>query len=193
MEDEKIIDLYFKRDEKAIEETRRKYLPYLAKISLAVLGDAGEAEECVNDAYFRAWQSIPPTRPESLSAYLAAVVRRISISRLRIRTAGKRNGAEYDLSLEELGECVPSGPGAASPVEDEVDREELGRVISRYLLTLDPVERRVFTARYFYLDPVRAVAASSGLTPGRVRGMLERSREGLRRFLEKEGYGRSRT
>ena len=189
MEDEKIVDLYFKRDETAVEETKRKYFPYLAKIAYGVLGDASEAEECVSDAYLKAWQSIPPDRPRSLSAYLGAIVRRISISRLRNKTAAKRNGTEYDLSLDELGECVPSSPDGASAVEEEVDRVELGRVISRWLMTLTEEERRVFTGRYFFFDPVREIASYCGSTPGKVRGTLERLRAALKERLEKEGYG----
>ena len=189
MEDDKIIDLYFKRDETAVEETKRKYFPYLAKIAYGVLGDAGEAEECVSDAYLKAWQSIPPERPLSLSAYLGAIVRRISVSRLRKKTASKRNGTEYDLSLDELDECVPSSPDGSSAVEDEVDRAELGRVISRWLLTLTGEERRIFTGRYFFFDPEREIASYCGSTPGKVRGTLKRLRAALKVCLEEEGYG----
>ncbi len=186
MEDEKIIELFEKRDERAVSETKTKYFHYLTKISMNVLGDAGDAEECVNDTYLKAWQNIPPDRPRSLSAYLAVIVRRISLDRIKKRTAGKRRGAEYDLSLDELEECVPSG---GTGVEDEVERAELGRCINRYLLSLSETERTVFTGRYFYLDPVRAIASYTNLTPAKVRGTLERVRAGLRRRLEEEGYG----
>ena len=186
MEDEKIVGLYNERDERAVSETKTKYFHYLFKISMNVLGDAGDAEECVNDTYLKAWQNIPPDRPRSLSAYLAVIVRRVSLDRLKKRAAGKRCGAEYDLSLDELGECVPAG---GSSVEDEVERTELGATVSRYLLSLSETERVVFTGRYFYLDSVRAIASYTGLTPAKVRGMLEKLREGLRGRLEEEGYG----
>ena len=187
MEDEKIIALYGERDERAVSETKAKYFHYLTKISFGVLGDEGDAEECVNDTYLKAWQNIPPDRPRSLSAYLAVIVRRISLDRLKKRTAGKRNGREYDLSLEELEECTPSGDG--SPVEDEVERKALGKCISGYLLGLSETERLVFTGRYFYLDSVREISAYAGMTPAKVRGMLERLRTGLKSRLENEGYG----
>ena len=186
MEDEKIVELFEKRDERAVAETRSKFFHYLTKISMNVLGDAGDAEECVNDTYLKAWQNIPPDRPRSLSAYLAVIVRRVSLDRLKKRAAGKRNGAEYDLSLDELGECVPSG---GSSVEDEFERTELGKCISRYLFSLPETERVVFTGRYFYLDSVRAIASYTNLTPAKVRGMLEKLRAGLRRRLIEEGYG----
>lgn len=189
MDDEKIVSLYFDRDETAIEETRRKYLHYLMKISVNVLGDPGEAEECVNDTYMKAWQSIPPERPASLAAYLGTVIRRISVSRLRRRNAGKRGGTEYDLSLEELGECVPLA-GDPSAVEEEVDRAELGRAISRFLHSLPPLDRRVFTGRYFFFDSVREVADYCGVSPSKVRRILDRTREELRDSLEAEGFGK---
>ncbi len=186
MEDEMIVELFESRDERAVSETKTKYFHYLTKISMNVLGDAGDAEECVNDTYLKAWQNIPPDRPRSLSAYLAVIVRRISLDRVKKRAAGKRGGAEYDLSLDELEECLPSG---GSAVEEEVERTELGRCISRYLSSLPETERVVFTGRYFYLDTVRAIASYTNLTPAKVRGTLERVREGLKRRLEDEGYG----
>ncbi|MBQ7474780.1 MAG: RNA polymerase sigma factor [Clostridia bacterium] len=188
MEDEAIIRLFWNRDEKAIEETGRKYLHYLMKISVGVLGDTGEAEECVNDTYLKAWESIPPTRPASLSAYLAAVVRRISISRKRKAEASKRGGTEYDLSLDELGECLPARGG--SPVEEEVDKTELARSIGRFLASRSETERHVFVGRYFYLDPVARVASYCGVSAPKARYMLGTMREELKAHLEKEGWGK---
>lgn len=117
MEDQQIVELYWRRDEEAVTETRRKYGGYLTKIADNILASREDGEEAVSDTCLRAWNSIPPDRPESLSAYLGKIVRRVSIDALRRRTRQKRGGGEYALSLSELEECVPGGPGPEEEVE----------------------------------------------------------------------------
>ena len=107
MEDERIIELYFNRNEYAIIETDNKYGKYLGYISANILRSKQSAEECVNDTYQKAWDTIPPKRPERLSAYLGKITRNLSISRLSYENAQKRN-RKYDVLLSELEDCLPN-------------------------------------------------------------------------------------
>lgn len=184
MEDSHIVDLYWKRDEAAIARTADKYGNYLHAIAYGVLANAPDADECVNDTYLDAWNAMPPHRPSVLSVFLGKITRRVSIDRWRKRTAGKRGGAEIDRVLDELEDCV-SGDGG---VEEEVERRELIGRINAFLRGLPADERRVFLCRYWYLEPVSAVAERFGFTESKVAAMLRRTRVKLRTLLAKEGY-----
>ena len=109
MDDEKIVQLYWDRDERAISATAEKYGSYCAQIARNILGDRGDADECVNDAYMSAWGSMPPHRPGVLSAFLGKIVRNLSLNRYRRNTAAKRGGGEAPAVLEEIGELVSGG------------------------------------------------------------------------------------
>lgn len=182
MEDEKIIDLFWRRSEDALGETEKKYRGYLYAISEGLLGDPEAAEENVNDAYLAAWETIPPNRPEKLSAYLGALARRGAIRRLRAASAQKRGGGETELCLEELSECAGGGS-----VEDTVAEKELVAALRSFLETLDVTERRVFLLRYWHSDSVAKIAEGSGFSESKVKTMLLRTRKKLAKFLEKEG------
>ena len=184
MDDVTIVELYLARDEAAISETEAKYAPYMKKIASNILGREADAEECVNDAYFKVWNSIPPHKPEKLRTYLAMVTRRVAIDALKKRKAEKRALSEYEISLDELGECV-SGDG--SP-EDELDSKELGAAISRFLDTLPGTTKTVFVGRYYFLDSVKEVASYTGMSESKVKSMLFRLRKMLRDCLKSEGY-----
>ena len=124
MQDEQIIQLFFARDELALEQTQQKYGGYCKTIAMNVLHDESDSDECVNDTYLAAWNSIPPTKPESLSAYLARLTRNISINRYKSRTTERRGGGEFARSLDELDDCI-AGEG--------VSTEDLGKLISKFL------------------------------------------------------------
>ncbi len=183
MEDEKIVGLYFERDETAIAETSKKYGKYCYSIAMGILHQREDSEECVNDTYVSAWNAMPPHRPRSLSAFLGKLTRRISLKRLRSLSAEKRGGGEYTLALEELGECVP----ASERVEDRFDAQELAAHLSAFLRRLPEVERKVFVQRYFYLKPVKEIARSFHFSQSKVKSMLYRTRQKLRETLVKEG------
>lgn len=144
MEDSCIVDLYWQRNESAISETAAKYGKYLNSISYQILLNAEDAEECVNDTYNDAWQSMPPHRPSILSTFLGKITRRISIDLWRKYSAEKRGGGEMALALDELEECV-SGTG---DVEAEVERQELQKKLNDFLLALPQADRQVFMCRY---------------------------------------------
>lgn len=184
MEDSRIVELFWARDERAIEEAARRHGGLCRALALRVLGDLRDAEECVSDALLAAWDSIPPARPEKLSAYLARLTRNHALKRCRDRSRLKRGGGEYDLAYEELDECL----AGRESVEGTLERRELSTAIAAFLRTLPRTERRLFLCRYWYFDSIAELSRSFGFSESKVKSMLGRSRSKLRRYLEKEGY-----
>lgn len=184
MEDHRIVDLYWQRNESAISETAAKYGKYLHSISYQILLNAEDAEECVNDTYNDAWQSMPPHRPSILSTFLGKITRRISIDLWRKHSAEKRGGGVTALALDELEECV-SGTG---DVGTEAERLELQRKLNAFLLELPQVDRQVFMCRYWYMDSISDIAKQFACSESKIKSMLYRTRNRLRTMLEKEGY-----
>ena len=184
MEDNHIVDLYWQRNESAISETAEKYGKYLHSISYQILQNAADAEECVNDTYNDAWQSIPPHRPSILSTFLGKITRRISIDLWRRYSAEKRGGGVTALALDELEECV----SGKEDVMDEVERIELQKKLNDFLLLLPQFERQVFMCRYWYMDTISDTAKQFACSESKIKSMLYRTRNKLRTMLEKEGY-----
>lgn len=183
MEDEQIVTLYWNRDEAAIQETQAKYDRYLTKIACNILADMEDSRESVNDTYLAAWNTMPPRRPNILSAFLGKLTRYISLDRWKKRSAQKRGGGQVALSLEELEECISGGDDP----EKEVDRKELLRYLNRFLDALSETQRRVFVCRYWYLESIPEIAARFGFSESKVTAMLHRLREKLRARLQLEG------
>ena len=181
MDNDRILSLFFARDEKAIREARQAYGGQMTAIALRMLGDSRDAEECVSDGLLRAWKVIPPQRPRDLGAFLAKIVRGIAIDRLRAREADKRGGGEYLLSLEELSECVGGADTA-------FEQGALSEAIGAYLKRLSPQARWIFVRRYFWLERVEDIARTGGFTQSKVKSTLSRARKGLREHLKKEGF-----
>ena len=184
MEDAQIIELYWARREQAVTETQKKYAPYLTKIARNILADLQDSEESVNDTYLAAWNSMPPHRPDVLSAFLGKLTRRISIDRWRARHAEKRKPSEYALSLTELEDCVSGG----STPEAELDVRLLGEAISRFLFSQPRETRTLFVMRYYFLDSLKESAEACGMTVSRAKSLLYRTRCTLREYLRKEGF-----
>lgn len=183
MDDKRIINLFFRRDEQAIAETRRKYGPYCNKIALNLLGSYEDAEECVSDALFAAWQKIPPLIPRSLRLFLGRLTRNLSVSRYRSLSAGKRRCGMDDL-LTELSDCLPDG----NSLEDRVDSRALAALISRWLDGLPPRDRELFVLRYWFCDSLTDIAVQAEETPQKLAQRTYQLRRSLKQFLEKEGY-----
>lgn len=183
MEDHAIIDLYFARQEQALTETDRKYGPYCRSIAGNILHDPQDTEECVNDTWLKAWNAMPPQRPNCLSAFLGKITRNLCLDRCRISRAEKRGGGAVALALEELGDCLPS----RQTVEDAVDASELSGFIDRFLRTLPQRDCALFLRRYWYMDSTRELCGRFALTEGSVKSILHRTRNKLREYLEKEG------
>ena len=184
MEDKKIVDLFWQRDESAITAAAAKYGPYCKTIANNILHDVFDAEECVNDTYIRAWNSMPDQRPERLGHYLGKMTRWIALNRLDERRCKKRGGNLPEaLPYEELADCVSSD----ASTEDTVELRELCAAINRFLSTLPPVERQLFLARYWFAAPIVEIAEKFGFTQSKVKSQLMRTRNKLRKYLEVEG------
>ena len=184
MQDDEIVALYWQRDETAIRETERKYGRYLSKITYNVLADFGDCEEVVNDTCLKAWNSMPPHRPAVLGTYLGKIARQLSIDRFRTRNREKRRGSEYTLSLSELEECVDGGDVTGQTVDGHL----LAEAISSYLKTLPAQARHAFVGRYYYMDPLKEVAAYCGMSESKAKSLLYRVRQGLKAYLKQEGF-----
>lgn len=184
MTDEKIVQLYWDRDESAVAETQSKYSRYLTKIAYNILTDMEDSLESVNDTYLYAWKSIPPHRPTVLSTYLAKITRRVSIDMLRKKSREKRIPSEYTFSLSELEECIFDH----SRTEQQIEAEELGKAINTYLKTISPEARRLFIGRYFFMDSLKDVAKYCDMSESKAKSVLYRTRCGLKTYLEQEGY-----
>ncbi len=182
LEDREIIDLFFERSEQAIRELDKKYGKAVKTVAQNILRERQDAEECVNDAYLGVWSSIPPQRPDSLGGYVCRIARNRAVSRLRAEAAAKRNDG-FDLVLDELEECIPSGVD----VEAELEGKELARAVDRFLATLDYDDRFLFVRRYFFADSVKQIAAAMGRRENQLSVRLFRLREKLRKNLVKEG------
>lgn len=184
MEDAQIVELYWNRDERAITKTAERYGPYCRTVAGRILPDPGEAEECVNDTWLRAWNAIPPQRPRSLGAFLSKITRNLAFDRLKARGRVKRGGGELTLALEELGECV----SPSDSVEEEVQRKELEGAVRAFLRGLPPRDRDIFLRRYFFVEPVGEIAARYAMGENAVSAVLSRTRKKLRTHLEREGW-----
>lgn len=176
MEDKEIIELYFARSEEAIGETARKYGAYCRTIAGRILPNAADAEECVSDTWLRAWNAIPPNRPERLGAFLGRITRNLSLDRLR---AEKRQCP----IREELGECLTQG----DPTGAMVDRVVLTAVLDRFLAGLPPKKRKLFLGRYWYFATVEELARDLGMSESSVKMTLLRLRRELKKLLQQEG------
>ncbi len=182
MEDGQIVELYWQREEDAIRVTEQKYGGFCRRLSMNILHSFQDSEECVNDAYGRCWDTMPPQRPASLRAYLGVIIRNLSISRYRAGRAQKRYGGA-EVLLSELSECVP----APENVQRTVEAAELGERISQWLEELAPEDRALFIRRYWNGDAVKTLAGELGARPNAVTKRLLRLREALRKNLEEQG------
>ena len=184
MEDKKIVELYWQRDESAISYTAAKYGHYCNAIAKNILRDSFYAEECVNDTYVAAWNSMPDNRPERLGHYLGKMTRWIALNRLDERRSQKRGGNSPEaLPFEELIDYVSSD----TSTEETVELKEMCAAINRFLSSVPPVERQVFLARYWFAAPVAEISEKFGFSQSKVKSRLYRTRNKLRKYLEVEG------
>lgn len=182
MEDRQIIDMYWRRDETAIAETERKYGGYCYAIAMNMLSVHEDAESCVSDTYYRAWNSIPPHRPAKFRVWLGRIVRNISINLWHSNHAQKRYSG-MDRLLSELEDCVPS----QITVEDEIEDAELGACISGWLMSLDSEDRNLFVRRYWNGEALNVLGKETDTDPKKLAQHMYRLRLSLKSALEKEG------
>ena len=184
MDDNAIIDLYFARDQQAVEATNREYGAYCTAIAKNILGDQGAAEECVNDTWLKCWQSIPPQRPRSLKSFAGRIVRNLALSARRADMAQKRGGGQVQLTLDELSEVVSGG----DTPEGALDRQAFRAALDGFLDALSQRDRNLFLRRYWYLDGVEQLAGRFRMSRTQVTTTLHRLRQKLRVHLQQEGF-----
>ena len=182
MEDAEIVALYWKRDEDALAASADKYGPYCAVIARNILTDEGDAEECVNDTWLRAWNAIPPKRPNRLAGYFGGIVRNLALDRLRKSKTARAGGGIVTVCLDELAEVVGE--------EDGTDEIDLRDALNRFLGTLTPAARDIFMRRYWAFQSEGDIARARGITAGAVRMSLSRTRALLKRYLNGEETGK---
>ena len=184
MEDKEIVELYRQRSETAISETAAKYGRYLGALSYGITRNVSDAEECVNDTYLNAWNSMPPHRPSILSTFLGKIVRNLSFNRYKHNTADKRGGGELPVVLEELSDLV----SGKDDVEQAFDQKELTKAIDTFLDALSPEKRSIFISRYWYTNSISEIAVRHGMNDGAVSMTLNRLRLKLHNYLLERGF-----
>ena len=183
MTDTEIIDLFFERSDQAIDETAKAHGGPVRKVAYNILGNIQDTEECVNDTWFAAWNSIPPHRPSVLRTFLCKIARNLATKRYHSNTALKRN-SQYDLALDELAECIPDG----SCVEGSYMAKELATAIDGFLDTLSYEDRFIFMRRYWYADSLGDIALMMKLSNNAVSVRLHRTKNKLKSSLKKGGF-----
>ncbi len=181
MTDVKIIELFFERNEQAISELSAKYGGVCRRVATNILKNESDAEECVNDSYLAAWNTIPPERPNPLKTYLLRLVRNISTAKYHQNTSQKRN-SNYDIALDELEECISV---EGSDLEQERRARELAKAIDGFLDSLDKDSRLMFMCRYWCSDSISDIADKFGITPHHASVRLSRIREKMKKYLKK--------
>ena len=181
MDDSKIVELYFARDERAIRETDAKFGALCRRISFNILGNREDAEECVNDTYAGAWNAIPPTRPRNLTAFVCKIARNLALKRFEFQNREKRS-ARMVASLDELAEVLPDNRYAPG-----ISDEDAGALIGDFLRSQKEDARNVFIRKYFFFDSIGEIAKRYGFTESKVKNMLFATRNKLRDHLREKG------
>ena len=181
MEDSRIIQMFFDRMESAIAALSAKYGKLCYRIAYNILTNHADAQECENDTYLRVWDTVPPTWPDNLRAYVSRIVRNLALDRVRYQNRQKRSVAT-DWTLSELSECIPSSVSVEADADDTVVQ-----ALTSYLNTLDDLTRVLFIRRYFYMDSVEMLARQFGMNASSVSTRLTRTRARLKAYLEREG------
>ena len=182
--DEKIVALYWQRDEQAIAETDRKYRKFLLHIANNIVHDVRDNEECLNDTYISTWNAIPPARPTFLQSFLATIMRRTAINRFHANNRQKRVASEFAVSLSELEDFIASD----SDMQTEMETKELAQAISNFVRSLPERQMYIFISRYYMADPLLTVSKELSCSLSTVKRELESIKKGLKKQLESEGY-----
>lgn len=183
LEDTDIIVLYWERDERAIDETDFKYRKYLFTIAYNILYSNEDCDECLDDTYIGAWRAMPPECPKNLKAFLTTIIRRVSINRYNEKNREKRVPSNLTASLDDIGDMM-----GENTLINEIEAEELGRAISKFLRTLSKRQRYIFMSRYYVADPIDKIANDLGISKSTVNKEIASIKAGLKESLEREGY-----
>jgi len=183
MKDTEIVELYWSRDEAAIAATAESYGNYCYSIAYRILHRSEDAQECVNDTYWKAWLSIPPQRPKRLATYLGKITRNLSLDRLKRLNAQKRGSGQAEMALLELENCIP----ATTDLDQIADEIALAGSINQFLRAQSRTERNIFVGRYWHLYSISDLAQAYGMRESKIASLLFRMRQKLKHYLEKEG------
>lgn len=183
MDDIKIITLYNERNESAITESNQKYGNFCYVIAFNILNDNSDSEECVNDTWYRAWNTIPPEQPASLKGFFGKITRNLALDKYKFNRRQKRGSGETELAWEEL-----KTEDISNPVEKELLLKELGEQISLFLNKISERDRNIFISRYYFVYPVSEISERFGLNEKYVSNILSRTRKRLLKFLAERGY-----
>lgn len=181
IDDEQIIELYWQRNENAIQETDKKYGQFLFRIAYNILHDRLDCEECQNDTYLDVWKAIPPTRPTVFPAFITKIMRRIALDRYKEKTAKRRIPSEYTVSMEDIKDTLHSN----ETVDSEYAAEELGKIISDYVRSLTDRQRYIFIDRFYLAEPVETIAADLSISVSTIYREIENIKQGLKTYLER--------
>lgn len=184
MDDSEIVRLFSERSEEAIAAAMAKYKSYCMKIAVNILYSQEDAEECVNDAFLKVWDMIPPNKPEMLSTFIGKITRNLAINRYRQTLAEKRGSGDTALAFEELSDVISD----STDVADEAERRELMGEINVFLKKLPEHKRNIFVCRYWYCDSIRDIAREFAVSESNVSVILNRTRQKLREYLKKRGF-----
>lgn len=182
MEDKKIIDLYFERNETAISQTALKYGRMIKSIAYGILKNDPDIEECENDTYNITWNKIPPAKPLYLSAFLGRIARNISFDKYHYNHAAKRN-SDLKVSLSELEHCIC----LQNNIEDEYNQKQIAKYISDFLRETSATKRIIFIRRYWYCDSISQISEEFNFSESKVKSMLMRTRNDLKKYFERQG------
>ena len=183
MNDAQIVELFLKRSEQAIGEAKSKYENYCHSIAFNVLHNSEDSEECVNDTFLQAWNTIPPQRPNLLGSFLGRITRNIALNKYKHNHAQKRGCGHVNVVLGELEDCLPSTVNTEQIIEDRF----IADCLNKFLSEQKGKTRRIFVRRYWYMDSISTISSNFGMSESSVKMLLLRTRNSLKSFLEKEG------
>ena len=184
MSDEQIVELYWQRDEQAIKETDFKYKKFLLSVAMNIVHDMCDSEECLNDTYIGAWNSIPPARPVLLQSFLATIIRRTAINRYNANKRQKRIASEFTVSLSDIEDFIAD----EGDMQAEFEAKELAKTISNYVRSLPDRQMYIFVSRFYIADPLATISKELGCSVSTVKREIEAIKIGLKKQLESEGY-----
>ena len=182
LSDSEIISLFFDRNEKAIAAVSQKYGGYCNTVIRNILENHQDAEECLNDTWMKAWESIPPEKPRNLGGFLVRLAKNICLNRYALSHAKKRGSGEVSLVIDELSECIAD----KNDVEKTFEQKLITNTINEFLRSLPPEKRDIFVLRYWYCLPVAELARKMGISRSSAAVSLTRTRRSLTAYLKKK-------
>lgn len=180
MDDRKIVEMFFSRDEQAIEESQKQYGKLCHYIANNILNSPLDAQECVNDTLLRAWNSIPPNEPDRLGAYLSKIARNVAIDRYNAQKSDKRAANDGAIALSELEGILPDS-------DSIIDTVILKECINSFLRSLTKGKRGIFIQRYFYNAPIKEIATIHQMSESNIKVILLRLRHAFEKHIKKYG------